>query len=241
MATLRRIGILGGMGPEATIALMQRILAGTSAKDDADHVPLLVDMNPQVPSRIQHLIEQTGPNPGPVMADMAARLERAGAEALILPCNTAHYYAHYITDRVAIPFLNMPEMTAALLAEKLNSGASVGILASPATNQTGLFQTLLAQHDLRTLWPQDETAVLDSIRRIKNVGPSEQDIKTLQDKADEMVQAGAGAILIGCTEFSLISDRITGPVPVVDALNVLVEATLQFAGVNFDLRTINVG
>ncbi len=65
------------MGPEATVALLQRIQAGILASDDADHVPLLVDLNPQVPSRIQHLIEKTGPNPGPVIAEMAVRLETA--------------------------------------------------------------------------------------------------------------------------------------------------------------------
>ena len=93
MTRLRRIGVLGGMGPEATVALLQRVQGGVLARDDADHVPLLVDLNPQVPSRIKHLIEKTGPNPGPVIADMAARLETAGAEALILPCNTAHHYS----------------------------------------------------------------------------------------------------------------------------------------------------
>ena len=139
MTRLRRIGVLGGMGPEATVALLQRVQGGVLARDDADHVPLLVDLNPQVPSRIKHLIEKTGPNPGPVIADMAERLETAGAEALILPCNTAHHYSGYIIDRVAIPFLSMPQLTCDALAGLVSSGSHVGILASPATNQTGLF------------------------------------------------------------------------------------------------------
>ncbi|MDK2775377.1 MAG: aspartate racemase, partial [Tabrizicola sp.] len=71
---MRRVGILGGMGPQATILLMQKVVDGIAAADDADHVPLLVDQNPQVPSRIRHLIESTGDDPGPVLVGMARRL-----------------------------------------------------------------------------------------------------------------------------------------------------------------------
>ena len=231
MARLRRIGVLGGMGPEATVALLQRVQGGVLARDDADHVPLLVDLNPQVPSRIKHLIEKTGPNPGPVIADMAERLETAGAEALILPCNTAHHYSGYITDRVAIPFLSMPQLTCDALAGLVSSGCHIGILASPATNQTGLFQTLLSAQGLKTLWPNDEDTVLATIQKIKTAGPTADDLALLQKETDDLVDRGADAILIGCTEFSLISAQLSASVQIVDALDVLVKATLVFSGV----------
>ena len=88
---MRRVGILGGMGPQATILLMQKVLAAVPAQDDAGHIPLIVDQNPQVPSRIRRLIEGVGEDPGPVLADMARRLVAGGAEALAMPCNTAHH------------------------------------------------------------------------------------------------------------------------------------------------------
>ena len=231
MTRLRRIGVLGGMGPEATVALLQRVQGGVLARDDADHVPLLVDLNPQVPSRIKHLIEKTGPNPGPVIADMAERLETAGAEALILPCNTAHHYSGYIIDRVTIPFLSMPQLTCDALAGLVSSGAHVGILASPATNQTGLFQTLLSERGLKTLWPNDEDIVLATIQKIKTAGPTAGDLDLLQKETDDLVDRGADAILIGCTEFSLISAELSAPVQIVDAMDVLVKAVLVFYGV----------
>lgn len=93
---MKRIGILGGMGPEATVELISRLIATTPAQDDADHIPLMVDMNPQVPSRISRIIEGRGADPGPVLAGMAQRLQSAGAEALAMPCNTAHFYAQGI-------------------------------------------------------------------------------------------------------------------------------------------------
>ncbi len=114
--TKRRIGILGGMGPEATVLLMSRIIARTPAADDSDHVPLLVDNNTQVPSRIKALIEKTGEDPGPVLTDMARRLEAAGVAALAMPCNTAHHYASRIRAAVSIPFLDMIELSADAVA-----------------------------------------------------------------------------------------------------------------------------
>ena len=109
---MRRVGILGGMGPEATILMQQRLLQAIPAQDDSDHIPLLIDMNPQAPSRIAHLIEGTGGDPAPVLAQMARRLETGGAEALAMPCNTAHSYAASITSAVEIPLLNMVTLSA---------------------------------------------------------------------------------------------------------------------------------
>src|SRR5579872_2815690 len=87
------IGILGGMGPEATVDLMRRVIAATPARSDADHIHMIVDNNPKVPSRIAAIIETTGPDPAPELIRMAQSLERAGADALAMPCNTAHAYA----------------------------------------------------------------------------------------------------------------------------------------------------
>ena len=89
----RRIGVLGGMGVEATLELMKPVHSATEAADDQDHVPIVVDMNPQVPSRILHFIAENGPDPGLVLEQMARRLKQASAEVLAMPCNTAHLYA----------------------------------------------------------------------------------------------------------------------------------------------------
>lgn len=228
--TPRRIGVLGGMGVEATIALMQRVHAATAAEDDQDHVPMFVDMNPQVPSRIRHLIEKDGPDPGPVLAEMAGRLERAGAQALAMPCNTAHFYAPAIEQRVRIPLLNMPKLACAQVAHGATAGTSVGILASPATNSTGLFQGMLKQVGLGAIYPENETAILATIRRIKKDGPRPADIAVLEDESAALVQRGAGRILVGCTEFSLISKEVQAEVPVSDTLDTLVSAIIAFSG-----------
>ena len=122
MSAPRRIGILGGMGPEATVLLMSRLIAATPAQDDADHIPLIVDMNTQVPSRIAALIEGGGADPAPVLAAMAKRLEAAGAEALAMPCNTAHHYAPAIRAAATVPFLDMVALSAAQAASRGRTG-----------------------------------------------------------------------------------------------------------------------
>ncbi len=228
--TLRRIGIIGGMGPEATIALMQRIHAATLAEDDSDHIPLMVDMNPSVPSRIKHLIEGGGFDPGPVLAQMAAGLEASGAEALVMPCNTAHHYAHWIEEAAGIPLLHMPRLTCVRLAELVPPGSEIGVLASPATNQIRLFQSLLAEVRLTAIYPKDEAPILACIRRIKRSGPSPEELTFLENQSADLARHGAAAILIGCTEFSLLTAQIKAPVQIIDALEVLADTTIYFAG-----------
>jgi len=226
----RRIGVLGGMGVEATIALMQRVHAATVADDDQDHIPMFVDMNPQVPSRIRHLVEKNGPDPGPVLAEMAVRLERVGAEALAMPCNTAHFYAAAIEKAVGIPLLNMPELACARIAVGMRRGEAVGILASPASNSTGLFLNMLEAVGLNVIFPENEAEILESIRAIKKAGPSQTDIAVLERESKRLCQNGATRIIVGCSEFSLVSKKIRSPVPVLDTMDVLVDAIVAFSG-----------
>ena len=160
MSAFRPIGVLGGMGPEATILLQQKLIRKVPAKDDGDHVPLLIDMNPQVPSRIAHLIEGRGEDPGPTLAAMARRLETAGAAALAMPCNTAHYYAHSITSAVDIPLLNMVTLAADHARTQIGSGGTVGLLASPAVKRTGLFDAAFKARGLAIAWPDDQERML---------------------------------------------------------------------------------
>ena len=229
MTAPRRIGILGGMGPEATVLLMSRLIAATPASDDADHVPLMVDMNPQVPSRIARLIEGRGEDPGPALAGMAAGLQRSGAQALAMPCNTAHFYAPAIRDAVTIPLLDMVELSVDQAARVAGRGGSVGILGSPALRQVGIFDKALARHGCKAVYATDQDALLEVIRDIKRVGPSATAREAIAAAARDIASRDAAVQLIACTEFSLIADAATDDVPVIDTLDVLVHAMLEFA------------
>ncbi len=226
---MRRVGILGGMGPQATLLLMQKILDAVPATDDADHIPLLVDQNPQVPSRIRHLIEGTGDNPDPVLARMAKGLVAAGAEALAMPCNTAHHYAPSIRSAVQVPFIDMVDLSTRHAAALAGLDGRVGILASPAVRKIGLFDAPLARFGVMALYPQDEAAMLAAIRRIKAAGPEAGTAAALRLQSDALLQRGASVQMIACTEFSLLADATAPGVTAFDTLDVLVGAITAFA------------
>ncbi len=228
-ATRPIVGILGGMGPEATVLLMSRIIALTPAEDDADHVPLLVDHNPQVPSRIKALVEGTGEDPGPVLADMARRLAGAGAAALAMPCNTAHVYVPVITAAVDLPFINMIERTVEQLAGMDLPNRRVGILASTAVQSLGLYDHALSNYGLTAVFPKNQADLLGAIRQIKRDARHPQAREIHRRVAGELLADNADVLLIACTEFSLIADAVPVGARVVDALDVLAAAICSFS------------
>lgn len=229
MSTARPIGILGGMGPEATILLQRKLVEAVPARDDADHIPLLIDMNPQVPSRIAHLIEGTGEDPGPTLAAMARRLEGAGAIALAMPCNTAHHYAPSITGAVDIPLLNMVDLAADHAARTLGAGGCVGMLASPAVRSTRLFEKALETRGLSALWPADDAPMLAAIRAIKAEGPCDFARDRLLAASKELVAAGSGLQFLACSEFSIIAESVAPDANAVDTVDLLVDAIVATA------------
>ncbi|MEJ2057494.1 MAG: amino acid racemase [Desulfofustis sp.] len=233
-AKMRTVGVLGGMGPEATVLLMARVIALTPATDDCDHVPLLIDNNTQVPSRIKAIIEKVGEDPGPVLGAMACRLVQAGAEALAMPCNTAHHYAPLLKKTVSIPFLDMIELTTDHIARLFGSVDSravlrVGMLASPAVRITGLFDRTFAGRGLNPVYPLHQDTMLACIKEIKAAGQSESAIEMLQNAAAELTTEGVDLLLVACSELSLIKNSLPQDMLVVDAIDVLAEAVIAFS------------
>lgn len=215
---MRPVGILGGMGPEATLVLMRKVLDAVAAADDSDHVPLIVHQNPQVPSRIAHLVDGTGADPAPVLAGMARALAAAGAEALAMPCNTAHAYRAAILKAIDLPFLDMVTLT----AEAIPPGSTVGLLASPATRKAGVFDAAFAARGIEARHP-DPDAALALVRAVKRGEGAPDDLATLAD--------ALGAVdrhVVACTEFSLLAHGLGGR-PRTDALDCLTAAIVAFA------------
>jgi aspartate racemase len=215
---MRRVGILGGMGPEATVILMQRLLQVVDARDDADHIPLIVHQNPGVPSRIRRLIEGVGEDPGPVLAQMARDLQAAGAQALAMPCNTAHAYAPQIIDATPLPFVDMRAATVAALPK-----GKIAMLASPAVRITGAFDEHFAAAGITPVWPADEGPVLALIRRVK-MGDTGPEAHAAMAALAEMAEAH---VLVACTELSLLTKSLQ--MPFTDSLDCLVGAIQDFA------------
>ncbi len=221
----RSIGIIGGMGPEATALLFQRIIAATPARDDSEHIPLLIDNDSRIPSRIAHLIEGIGEDPAPYLCQMAQRLEAANCAALAMPCNTAHHYAQTIQASIGIPLLNMVQQTSAILGAM--GVTRVGMFTSPALKKVGVYEKSFTAHGLNSIFPANDETTLNLIRGIK--AGQKPNTKTMAIVLDELAQAGSEVILVGCSELSLYSDSLPTTLPCIDSIDVLRDSIIDFA------------
>ena len=225
------VGVIGGMGPEATVDLMWRVIRTTPVQDDIDHIRMIVDNNPKVPSRIEAIIEGTGESPAPILVQMGSKLMEYGADFLVIPCNTAHYYLDDIRSAVSIPVIDMIELTVDAVLRENPALKTTGLLASEAVLQTGLYKKRFCERDVDVVYPQDELQgkLMNAIRTIKTgrYGASEKSI--LRSAAHDMIERGAETLIIACTELSLIADALDPGVKVYDSAQILAEAVVRIA------------
>lgn len=221
------VGILGGMGPEATVELMRRIVARTPAACDNDHIHCVVDQNSKVPNRVD-AIQGKIPSAGPVLAEMARRLEAYGADMLCMPCNTAHYYLDDIRAASSLPFVDMLECTALRVRERFPAARTAGVLCTMGTRMTGLYEQRLAVHGIEAVYPapveqETITAVIAAVKA-GDTGPKVRD--DFRRIIDGMAADGVPVMIAACTELSVICPDLPH---VVDALDALVDAVIQKA------------
>lgn len=223
------VGILGGMGPEATVDLLHRIIACTDARDDIDHVRCIVDNNPKVPSRIKALLEGGGEDPGPCMAEMARKLEVWGADFLCIACNTAHNYYAAVSKAVRIPVLNMIELTVENVARQHPQATTLGILASPAVRLTRLYDGPCAAHGIQPVFasPEQEQKLLNVIRTVKAGNTGAAPRAALAEIAGHLKSRGAQVLAVACTELGIIGGD--NGIPTVDAADVLAKSIVETA------------
>jgi len=222
------VGVIGGMGPAATVDFLDRLVRATPAERDQDHLRVLVDSNPKVPNRNEALAG-TGPSPGPVLAEMALGLERAGADVLVMACNTAHAFSADIRPAVSIPFLDMIEATADRLAGVMDGrGYRVGVLAVDGCLRAGLYQQALGRRGLEAVLLDDagQARLMDAIYRIKagQLETARPDIVALARGFRDV-----GAVVSACTELPMALKRPDLDVTLVDSTDVLVDQVLAFA------------
>ena len=216
---MRPLGILGGMGPAATVAFLQRLLELTPAREDEDHVRVLMDMNPQVPNR-----HRDPPGAKEELGAMAGRLRDMGAQVLAMPCNTAHAHADAIRA-AGVPFLDMIELTA---AEAAGQGATrVGVLATPGGQD--LYVAELTRRGLEPVVPDvgGRRAFLDLVFAIKAGDVGEGRRAEMRGLAQALIDQGAQAVIAGCTEIPLVMGPGDVSVPLVDSAEVLARACVR--------------
>jgi len=223
------VGVLGGMGPAATLDFFARALGAVPATRDQDHIRLIIDCNPAVPDR-NDAVAGRGPSPAPALIAMAQGLARAGAEILVMPCNAAHAFLGEITAAAKLPVISIIEVTVEQARRAVPHAKCVGVLASSGCIDAGLYQQAFAEHGVETLVPQGASreAFMGVLYRIKagDLASTKAEMRAI---ASDLIAQGAQAIVAGCTEVPLVLAQGDVPVALVNSTDCLVAATIAAA------------
>ena len=225
----KTVGIIGGMGPAATCDLMMKIVVLTDASCDQEHLHVIADVNTNIPDRTAAILHG-GADPVPELQKSAKRLAAAGADLLIMPCNTAHYFYDSVAAAVDIPVLHMPRQTAEILRQA--GVKTVGVLATDGTIQSGVYESALAQAGIRAVYPSSERQkqvmrlIYDGVKARKM---ALTDIP-VRDILAELQGQGAEKVLLACTELPIAFQELGISDGCLDPTAVLAFAAVKQAG-----------
>jgi aspartate racemase len=232
------IGILGGMGPEATLDCFGKIIKNTPAQKDQDHLRVVIDSNPCVPDRTAGIVGN-GPSPVPEMVKGCQALERAGANFIIIPCVSAHFFIGEIQRQADLPIVSIFDAVAESISRDYPEVKAVGLMGTTGTIQGGLFQKRLARENIKILVPAEtvQSRIMAAIYDIKSTAPT----RTRSDITADLVAAAdslianrpdaAQAVIAGCTEIPLALHQRHLSVPYFDSLTILARAAILHAGI----------
>ncbi len=233
------VGILGGMGPMATADLFTKIIQCTPAHIDQEHLKIIVYNNPQIPSRINAILDGAE-SPENELIRSAQFLEKAGADILVMPCNTAHYWHKNIQDAISIKLLNMIENTADYVkAQGIADGGKVMLFATAATVKTEMYQKAFSTKGLVVLVPDSEEQKIVSAA-IEEVKAGRLDnnsyIQSMQAIIAKHQKQGINSFIAGCTEIPLLFRYIKGEYRSIDPTQLLAQEVVKQALNNADRK-----
>lgn len=209
------IGVLGGMGPLATVDFFAKIIAATSATHDAAHIPLLIQSDPRIPPRPAAILA-AGESPLPALLAGRDRLIAAGALALAMPCNTAHFWYPALRQNCAVPFLSILDACCDELPKEIPFGAKIGIIGTRATLSSGLFSDALMARHYSPVLPDEEAlnqSILPAIALVK-AGRLQDAGLQLEDSVEALLNQGAATVILACTEIPMALDAVQAKVQI---------------------------
>ncbi|MGD9345877.1 MAG: amino acid racemase [Candidatus Aminicenantes bacterium] len=230
----KTIGILGGMGPEATEYIFGLIIKNTKVEIDQNHIPLIIYSNPKVPPRTDAILG-TGPSPTPYLVEGIKVLKQAGADFMIMPCVTAHFFIADALSEVPIPFISLLDESLTWAQDHIPALKKVGLVSSTGTLISGLFHETYKNAGIEVFGPADEEQklVMDAIfgkKGIKAGFTSGYAKETIVNAARILAGRGAEAIVAGCTEVPLVLKEEDIPVPFIEPMKIVALASIREAG-----------
>ena len=235
----KTIGILGGMGPEATAYFFELIIKNTKASKDQEHIPIVIYSNPNIPPRTDAIFN-LGQSPLPYLIEGVKILRQAGVDLIVMPCVTAHYYYPQIIKQDRFPFLNLLEESLLFTKRNFPSLTKIGLIASTGTISSQLFHKTFEKESIQIFTPQEneQEKVMEAIfgkQGIKAGFISGHSKKIIISTALKLLERGAEAILAGCTEIPLVLTQEALPSPLIEPLQITAFACIKEAG--YEIRS----
>lgn len=226
------LGVLGGVGPLATIYFAQMIVEMTDAKNDQEHISMVILNHATIPDRTNYILDNSKPNPLPVMISDAIKLEKMSADFIVIPCNTAHYFFDRIQENVSVPIVNILEVTIDSAIARIPNLNKVGILATQGTIISGAYQKVCKDKNLSFSLPsqQDQKDLTDIIYNQVKAG-KKADYDLFMKIVDDLKNEDCQAIILGCTELSVIKKnfRINQDY-IIDSVEALAQKSIELCG-----------
>lgn len=228
---MKRLGILGGMGPLATVKLFEKIVNLTQVSKDQEHLPIIIDNNSQIADRTDYILGKSTEDPRRELIISLKRLEKAGADFIIMPCNTAHSFYDDISKETAVPFLHMIEETAKYVVSHYPSIEKIGFLGTDGTIKSGVYDKAFAPYDIKVELPDEEGQkhVYDLIYGIKE-GKKDLDLTALYKVMEEMKERDLSHFVAGCTEISVAIDLYQLKGQFIDPMDIIARKSIAYAG-----------
>ncbi len=231
----QKLGILGGMGPQATQVFYQFVLDRTDAARDQDHLPTLILSDTRMPDRTAAILSGNTEGLYRRLLGDAKLLEQCGCTAVAIPCNTSHYFADRLQGELSIPIVHMIRETAAALAAQ--GKKRPGILATDGTIQTGLYQKECAALGLEAVAPDAAAQKLVMSIIYDEIKQGERGSREKFAQIDRAIRAaGCDCAILACTELSVFATYYTLPPFYLDAMMVMAERAVERCG--YPLRMI---
>lgn len=223
-------GVMGGMGPDATVDFMAKVIALTDSGRDQDHIHMLVDQDPTVPNR-QEAINSGVDNVSSHLAEMARRLEAGGADFLVMVCNTAHVFLDEVHATRCIPFISIIDESVGEIERICPGARCVGVMATDGCLDTNIYQDAIAASGRTSVVPDEENLrlLMHWIHAIKAGDQSDEVKQGMASVARALVNDGAEVLIAGCTEIPIVFGGDDFAVPVVASTDILARRTVEFA------------
>ena len=228
---MKIVGVLGGMGPLATVDLLNKIIKYTDAKKDSDHIHTLVDNNTEIPDRTAYILKE-GKDPIDHLIDSALKLEAMGASFIVMPCNTAHYFYEKICKSIKIPFINMIDE----VAKELNDVKKVALLSTKGTYKGKIYENILNKYGIEVAIPPVEMQeIINKLIYSLKEGDENLDKIPIKDVLDYFSNLGIKKIILGCTELPVAFEKLKIKGTFIDPTKILALSAIKHSGKNLKI------